>query len=96
MEKLCKEINLQYENICGFECGSFNGHALVGVQGLVINFQSDVRYVDKIYFINAKSMDNDESNYELLKKELNKVILKYKKKAIEVKKLELKEDFYEN
>lgn len=97
MEKLCKETNLQYVNECGFEGGMFDGHAVIGTQGLVINFQTDVRYVSghKIYFTNVKSIVNDESNYERLKNELIKVILKYKKKSIEVKKIELKEDFYE-
>ena len=98
LEKLCKETNLQYVNECGFECGIYDGHAVIGVQGVVINFQTDVRYVSgyKIYFINVKSITNDESNFEILKKELNEVILKYKKKSIEVKKIELKEDFYED
>jgi hypothetical protein len=94
---MCKETNLQYVNECGFEVGVFDGHVVMGAQGLIINFQTDVKYVSghKIYFINVKSIVNDESNYELLKNKLNKVILKYKKKSIEVKKIELKEDFYE-
>ena len=97
LEKLCKETNLQYMNEGGFECCKFDGHAVIGVQGLVINFNTDVSVSAeyKIYFINVKSMNNDESNYELLKKELIKVILKYKKKAIKVKKIELEEDFNE-
>lgn len=98
IKKLCSELGITYKIIEGEE------HCFVGGITILEADENKVYYFSKaritrdwgeklIELYEMCSNDNEEYNYILIKKILSKVIVKYKKLQIKLRKENMKEDF---
>lgn len=98
IKKMCSEFGLTYKIIEGDEYGFFGGAGIIEADKNKVYYHSNARITRDwgeklIEFYDMCANDNEEYNYILIKKILSKVIVKYKKLQIKLRKENMKEDF---
>ena len=98
IKKMCSEFGFTYKIIEGDEYGFFGGAGIIEADEMKVYYYSNAKITRDsgeklVVFYEMCSNDNEEYNYIMIKKMLSKVIVKYKKLQIKLKKDKLKEDF---
>lgn len=98
IKKLCSELGISYKIIYGDEYGFFGRMSILEADEMKVYYHSKARITRDwgeklIEFYEMCSNDNEKYNYIIIKKILSKVIVKYKKLQIKLRKENMKEDF---
>lgn len=98
IKKMCSELGLTYKIIEGDEYGFVGGVSILEADENKVYYFSNARITRDwneklVEFYDMCSNDNEEYNYIRIKKILSKVIVKYKKLQIKLRKENMKDDF---
>lgn len=98
IKKMCSELGMSYKIINDVEYGFVGDVYILGATKYTVCYVSNAMITKysaekHIGFHNLCSNDNEECNYIKIKKILSKVIVKYKKLQIKLRKENMKDDF---